>query len=78
MHRATVRIEIGKGAKDYLSLLDKRPDSKRGRVRVSEKGGVILIEAEASDAAALISSLGSSIKQLRVVSSVDLPIARLK
>jgi tRNA threonylcarbamoyladenosine modification (KEOPS) complex Pcc1 subunit len=78
VHRATIRIELGKGARDYLGVIEKTLDYKRSSVKISEKKGVISIVVEANDAMALMSSLNSSLKQLRIVSGADSAISKLK
>jgi len=57
--------------------MDKKADYKRSSVRYRIKGNAIEIEVEASDPVALVASLNSSIKQLRIISSVDSAITKL-
>ncbi len=63
---------MGKGAKDYLSVMDKELEYKRSRVMVKESKGSIVITVEADDPRALLASLNGALKQLRVVSNVDI------
>ena len=71
MHRAVLKIEIGKNAKDYLDIIDKGIDYKRSRTRMTGGRGTITIEITAEDSRALIASMNGALKQLRIVSSVD-------
>ncbi|MGB9732709.1 MAG: KEOPS complex subunit Pcc1 [Candidatus Micrarchaeia archaeon] len=68
---AFLEINLGEKAKHYIKIIDMPKEYKRSKVKVSEKGGKIKVNIEAEDAVALIASLSSIIKQMRVVSAVD-------
>ena len=69
--KAQLIIELGKKAKDYIKVMDMPKEYKRSKLKIKEKGGKITLDIEANDPVALIASLSSIIKQMRVISSVD-------
>lgn len=71
MHKAVLRIEVGKNAKEYLGVIDKRIDYRRSRVRITGSRSTIIIEVTAEDTRALLASMNGALKQLRIVSNVD-------
>ncbi len=71
MHRAVLRIEVGKNVKEYLGVIDKRIDYRRSRVRITGSRSTIIIEVTAEDTRALLASMNGALKQLRIVSNVD-------
>lgn len=68
---AKLVLNVGADAKEYVKIVGKGERFKRGSVSFTSKKGRIEVVAKAGDATALIASLGSAIKQLKVVSSVD-------
>ncbi len=68
---AKLTISIGDDAKEYVKIVGKGERFKRGSASFSSKKGTIEVVAKAGDATSLMASLGSAIKQLKVVSSVD-------
>ncbi len=67
MNSATLYVEIGKDAKDYVKVMDKDISLKRSKMKVSTEKNKIKIEIEAEDNVALLSSLNSIIKQMRII-----------
>jgi tRNA threonylcarbamoyladenosine modification (KEOPS) complex Pcc1 subunit len=51
--------------------MDMPKEYKRSKLKIEEKGGKITVDIEANDPVALIASLSSIIKQMRVISSVN-------
>ncbi|MGC8662675.1 MAG: KEOPS complex subunit Pcc1 [Candidatus Micrarchaeia archaeon] len=68
--KALLIIDVGKDAKNFIKIMDKSEEYKRSRTNINEKGGKISIEVESSDAVAMLASLNSVLKQLRVISGV--------
>ncbi len=68
---ATVRIEIGKHARDYVKVMDKGIDYKRSKISVSADKNAILITVKAHDHVAMFATLNGALKQLRIISSVN-------
>jgi tRNA threonylcarbamoyladenosine modification (KEOPS) complex Pcc1 subunit len=68
---ATLRIRIGKNAREYVKIVGRGEKYKRGSISFSSKGNEIAVDVKANDAAALLASLNSALKQLRVVNDVD-------
>jgi tRNA threonylcarbamoyladenosine modification (KEOPS) complex Pcc1 subunit len=68
---ATLRIRIGKDAKEYVKIVGKGERYKRGSISFSSKGNEIAVNVKADDAAALLASLNSALKQLRVVNEIN-------
>ena len=62
---------MGEKAKDYIKLMDIPKEYKRSKLKIKEEGGKIRVDIEANDPVALIASLSSMIKQIRVISSVN-------
>jgi tRNA threonylcarbamoyladenosine modification (KEOPS) complex Pcc1 subunit len=76
--KGVVSIELGKDAKDYIKIMDKDLSFKRSTCRIRAKGNRIEITVEAADNVAMFASLNSALKQLRIISSVDSKLKRLK
>jgi tRNA threonylcarbamoyladenosine modification (KEOPS) complex Pcc1 subunit len=74
MRKAVLRIEM-ENAKDYLGIIDKKIDYKRSKVRITGDSKSITIEVSATDSRALLASLNGALKQLRIVSNVDLGLS---
>ena len=62
---------MGKKANDYIKVMDMPKKYKRSKLKIKEEGGKIRVDIEANDPVALIASLSSMIKQMRVISSVN-------
>ena len=62
---------MGEKAGNYIKIMDMPKDYKRSKLKIEEKGGKITVDIEANDPVALIASLSSMIKQMRVISSVS-------
>ena len=62
---------MGEKARDYIKIMDIPKEYKRSKLKIEEKGGKIAVDIEANDPVALIASLSSMIKQMRVISSVN-------
>ncbi len=77
MYKASMEIDVGKDAKRYLELMETDMKYKRGGVKASLSNGLIRINVEASDQVALLASMGSALKQLRIITSVDGTVSRL-
>lgn len=70
MISAKLVINVGDDAKEYVRVVGKGESYKRGSVSFSAKKGAVEVAVKATDAAALLASLNSALKQLRVVNSV--------
>lgn len=77
MPSARLSIKLGRGAKDYARITGPGAKYKRGSVTFRPKGESLEVAVTASDAVALLASLNSALKQLRVVAGVDKAIGRL-
>lgn len=71
MLSANLKLKLGPRAKDFVKVVGSGEKYRRGSVSFKAKNGAIEIKIEAKDPVALLASLGSAIKQLRVVSDVD-------
>lgn len=69
--KAIIKIKLGKDPKDYIEIIGKSTTYKRSRIRMSRKGEEISALVEAKDSRALLASMQSLLKQLRVVAGVD-------
>ncbi len=69
-YRAEINIYIGNDYKEIVSLTDKGVKFKRSSVNVSEKSGYIRIEVRADDATALLASVNSVLKQIRIINEI--------
>lgn len=54
-----------------MKIVGKGEKFKRGSVSFMSKAGVVKIHVEANDPVALLVSVTSAIKQLKIVSSID-------
>lgn len=77
MLSASLKIGLGKGAEDCIRLLDKGVRYKRSSVKYRSGKGVLEIRVTAQDPVALVSSLNSALKQLRIITSVDKIVSKL-
>jgi tRNA threonylcarbamoyladenosine modification (KEOPS) complex Pcc1 subunit len=73
---ASLMIKLDRPAKDYIKIVGKGEDYKRGSVSFKAHGKELEIEVSAKDAVAMLSSLSSALKRLKVVSSVDSLLSR--
>lgn len=71
MYRASLTLELDKKAEDYIKILDKQRSYKRSTVVAKRKGDTILVEIKAEDPVALIASLNSFIKQVRIIGNAE-------
>ena len=71
MLSANLKLKLGPNAKEYVKIVGKGEKYKRGSIYFKSKKDTIEIRVEASDPVALLASVTSAIKQLRVVSGVD-------
>jgi tRNA threonylcarbamoyladenosine modification (KEOPS) complex Pcc1 subunit len=70
-YKAKINIYIGNESKIIVSLMDREIKYKRSRITVKRHGGAIDITVHADDPVALISSINSVIKQLRVITRAN-------
>ncbi|MDE1827619.1 MAG: hypothetical protein KGH65_00450 [Candidatus Micrarchaeota archaeon] len=71
MFSASVKLELGKEAKEYFALLDKKLNYKRSKVSVKLSKNTLLIEVKAEDPIALVASIGSILKQIRIIGNAE-------
>ena len=71
MYSAQMKLNLGPKAKDYVKLMDKVIGYKRSTVKVKRIGNVVSVEVSAQDPVALVASLGSVLKQLRIIGSAE-------
>ena len=71
MYNANVRLNLGKRAREYFKLLDKGIIYKRSRLKIRADPQTISIEIEAEDPIALIASLNSVLRQLRIIGNAE-------
>lgn len=70
MPEAQLTIDLGKDAKSFLRVMDKDIEFKRSNVKTTAKGNKITINIVADDSTALVASMNSMLKQMRVISEV--------
>ncbi len=78
MPNATLKLRLGPKAKDYIKIVGKGEKYKRGSISFRATKDSVEIGVEADDATALLASVSSAVKQLRIVSSVDSLLNRKK
>lgn len=71
MLNAKLTLKLGQRAKEFVEIVGKGEKYKRGSTSFKATADSIEIKVEANDPVALLASLASAIKQLRVVSDVD-------
>ncbi|MCL5239255.1 MAG: CTAG/PCC1 family protein [Candidatus Marsarchaeota archaeon] len=71
MPSATIKLALGPRSKDYVRIVGKGAKYKRGSLSFNASKDSIEIKVEASDPVALLASVSSAVKQLKVVTSVD-------
>jgi tRNA threonylcarbamoyladenosine modification (KEOPS) complex Pcc1 subunit len=64
-------LKLGPRAKDYVKIVGKGEKYKRGSISFNATKDSIEIMVEANDPVALLASVSSAVKQLKIVSSVD-------
>ncbi len=67
MYKGSIKIWVGSGAKDIVSIANTDISYNRSKMKVSAKKGTIEIDVEAQDAIALVSSMGSVLKQMKLI-----------
>ncbi len=70
MPRALMQMEIGKDSKVHIEIIGKAMAYKRSNVRLSRKEGRISAVVDAEDTRAMLASMQSILKQIRVIDSV--------
>ncbi|MDE1855621.1 MAG: hypothetical protein KGH49_00040 [Candidatus Micrarchaeota archaeon] len=58
-------------AKDYVKLMDKKISYKRSSVRIKSTQNTVSVEVNAQDPVALVASLGSVLKQIRIIGNAE-------
>ncbi len=71
MPSAVVKIKLGPKAKRFVKIVGKGEKYKRGSISFKASGDSIEVRVEAKDPVALLASVSSAVKQLKVVGSVD-------
>lgn len=71
MFSASVKLELGKEAKEYFALLDKKISYKRSKVSVKLSKNTLIIEVKADDPVALVASINSILKQIRIIGNAQ-------
>lgn len=70
MYKGSIRIWIGEGAKDIVSIANTDLSYNRSKMKVKAGKDLIQIDVEAQDAVALVSSMSSMLKQMKVITNV--------
>lgn len=71
MYKASIKFELGEKAQDYFSIMDKKVNFKKSKAKVTRKGGSISIEVEAQSPVALVSTINSFMKQIRIIGGIE-------
>ncbi|MDE1850748.1 MAG: hypothetical protein KGH54_03070 [Candidatus Micrarchaeota archaeon] len=71
MYSASVKLELGKEAKEYFVLLDKKLNYKRSKVSVKLSKNTLIIQVRANDPVALVASINSVLKQIRIIGNAE-------
>jgi tRNA threonylcarbamoyladenosine modification (KEOPS) complex Pcc1 subunit len=71
MKTAEINIYIGNESKDIVSLMKKKQQQKKNSVRITEKEGKISIYIESKDTPALMSSIESIGRQMRLLGQIE-------
>lgn len=71
MYSANLELNLGEKAKDYLKIMDKKISYKRSSVSVKRKGNLLFVKISADDPVALIASLNSVLKQVRIIGNAQ-------
>ncbi|MDE1762158.1 MAG: hypothetical protein KGH59_03935 [Candidatus Micrarchaeota archaeon] len=64
-------MDLGERAKDYFAVMDKKLSYKRSSVAIKRRGQEIIVAIEAKDPIALVASLNSVIKQVRIIGNAE-------
>lgn len=68
---ARIEISLGKDPKDHLDVIEKSMKYNRSTVKISRGRDSILVDVKADDSLALLASIGSVIKQMKIVDGID-------
>lgn len=71
IYRASLTLELDKRAEDYIKIIDKKRAYKRSSVIAKRKGNTIIVEIKADDPIALIASLNSFLKQVKIIGNAE-------
>ena len=71
MPEAKLILHLGRQAKDFVEIVGEKTPYKRSNVSYKASKDSITIDVKARDAASLLSSISSSLKQIRIIESVD-------
>lgn len=71
MYSAQMKLNLGLKAKDYVKLMDKKISYKRSSVRIKSTQNTVSVEVNAQDPVALVASLGSVLKQIRIIGNAE-------
>ena len=71
MYTANIRLNLGKNTREYFKLLDKGINYKRSKLKVKASGQTIILDIEADDPVALIASVNSILRQLRIIGNAE-------
>ena len=66
-----MKLDLGKKAKFYTELLDKKINYKRSRVSVKRASNILTVEVKADDPVALVASMNSVLKQIRIIGNAE-------
>ncbi len=70
MPDAILKLKLGPRARDYVKIVGKGERYKRGSVSFKATNDSVEIRVEADDPVALLASVSSAVKQLKVVGDV--------
>ncbi len=71
MLSASLKIKLGPKSKEYVKIVGRGETYKRGSVSFKASKDEIKIDVKANDPVALLASVTSAVKQLRIISDVD-------
>jgi tRNA threonylcarbamoyladenosine modification (KEOPS) complex Pcc1 subunit len=71
MYSALIRLNLGKDANDYIKIMDRKVRFKRSRMAIKKVRNDIVIKIDSDDRTALLASINSVLKQIRVISNVS-------
>ena len=70
-YTASIVLDLGEKSEDYIKIMDKRIDFKRSKASVKRNGSKIAISVRAEDPVALVSSINSFLKQVRIIGNAE-------
>jgi tRNA threonylcarbamoyladenosine modification (KEOPS) complex Pcc1 subunit len=70
MPSAKIEIDLGKNPKDHLEVIDRSLKYKRSTIKISNKKDRIIVDVKADDSLALLASVGSVMKQMKIVDGI--------